>query len=966
MLQGTQSEKVEQFSTGLVTYPNFYILKAGQSPRCMDVRWDVGGSIAKRLGSIVLNSTALVSQATVTGFSPDSGGTLAVALTSYWKLDEGGGSRADSIDGNGLTDHNSTGSDTGKVSAAASFIAANSNYLSVPHNPTLGPGDANFTISGWFRLASTGILTVAGKRSSTSGQFEYWLHTTTANRLLWEVSSSNFAWNGSVLATSFGALSTATFYSFAAWHDASNNKIGVSVNLSVTTGSYTSAIRATSSPFTIGGITDGTVKGFDPDNGDDTAAAMQAYWNLDEASGSRLDQVTINHLADNNSVVGTAGIVNTGALFVAANSQFLSITSCDALRSGNRDWSLAGWFRVNDTTNTYSLVGKIPADAGNLVDKEYFLYFEPADKRIHVAVWRNTADLNTDFANVTTINQNTWYFAVAWRNTSSGMMFLQINNATINSAAITGSNTGNATFTLGATREGTVLYLDGAMDEWGFWAKIISTNDRTGLYNSGVGNTYVNRVGLYMNGRVDEVAFHGKVLTAQERSDLHNAGNGNSYNSATSRSGWGMFDFGATNIRWLTVAAGTGIYASSNRGVTFVSIATDRTSAYQSFERSKNVLIATSDSQQRVLYWAGSVGTFMLGMPLGSAPAAKYALDYQGFLFLMNDSGGKRRISYADNNIIPTSPWTSNFEIPSSADDEITGGVVLNRKAYISTKYLISKVSFVGGNPDFSEQTVKNFGFVPHTIKKVTYTDKGEVIIGLCWDKNVRIFDGAEELIISDAIQQNNNQSQVFLAGLSEDNITKCHAELDTLKQEYNLWIVMSPSSETTHRLCLNLRTGSWYPYLDRDGINAAVMADSANNRAMVGISRIGYVHHINTGNTDNGTAIDEYLESHFFTAEDPREVKKSHSMTLSFTPTSSGTIHYQDRTAFNRSFGPVRDKVPLTGAGTSLQTVKSIDVPLTQGVYQFKINSSASTANPWELNRTEFDSSLHGKGKAG
>ena len=33
--------------------------------------------------------------------------------------------------------------------------------------------------------------------------------------------------------------------------------------------------------------------------------------------------------------------------------------------------------------------------------------------------------------------------------------------------------------------------------------------------------------------------------------------------------GWAMYDFGATTLRWLVVAHGTGVSASTNLGVTF-------------------------------------------------------------------------------------------------------------------------------------------------------------------------------------------------------------------------------------------------------------------------------------------------------------------------------------------------------------------------------------------------------------
>src|SRR3990167_9442843 len=208
---------------------------------------------------------------------------------------------------------------------------------------------------------------------------------------------------------------------------------------------------------------------------------------------------------------------------------------------------------------------------------------------------------------------------------------------------------------------------------------------------------------------------------------------------------------------------GTSIYASSDRGVTFGIIATSRTQVPQYFERSKPYLIACSDTFDAVLYWAGSAATNMLSLATGSAPGAKYAVDFQGFLMLMNTASRKRGIYYADNNLITTDPWSNSFDLPSSFDDEITGPIILNKKLYVFTKFKVFRISYVGGNPDFSYQDVKEWGAVPRTIKKITLPEVGEVIIALGWDKKLRIFDGSEDEIISDSIDRSNNLSPISL-----------------------------------------------------------------------------------------------------------------------------------------------------------------------------------------------------------
>ena len=123
------------------------------------------------------------------------------------------------------------------------------------------------------------------------------------------------------------------------------------------------------------------------------------------------------------------------------------------------------------------------------------------------------------------------------------------------------------------------------------WNRVLTDAERADLYYGSSGNRFSTD---YANARIDEVGFWRKALSNQEVLDLWNAGNANTYNSVVSNAGWGIFDFGASNLRWLTVAAGTGILASSNRGIAWVAIATDRGADYQYFERSRSFLIATS------------------------------------------------------------------------------------------------------------------------------------------------------------------------------------------------------------------------------------------------------------------------------------------------------------------------------------------------------------------------------------
>ena len=429
--------------------------------------------------------------------------------------------------------------------------------------------------------------------------------------------------------------------------------------------------------------------------------------------------------------------------------------------------------------------------------------------------------------------------------------------------------------------------------------------------------------------------------------------------------GWAMYDFGATNLRWLVVAHGTGISASTNLGITFASIATTRTQSYQYFERSKNVLICTSDAYDQPLYWAGSGTTFAIALAVNSAPSCKYSINYQGFLILLNSSTRPRIFSYADEALQLTDAWTNNFDIPSSADDEITCAFVLSKRLYVSTRYKLYRVTFVGGNPDWSYLQIKDWGYVPRTVRKITLKE-GEVIVGMDWGRRIRIFDGSDDLIASDNIENNNNMCEFAIEKISYagSGLIVSHAEVDRNEQEYRLNIAIgATTTETTHAIVINGRTLAFYPYSNQQ-FQSTVMAESAGRTYLMACDRSGRIHTLNSGNRDIAVAINDVYDSPFLYARLPAAVSKSQDMDLFFTPTSSGTLIFQDRADFSSVFSPVKDRIPLVSTTSTTQIVKSIDIPSTHNVYQYRLSSSSNTADPWQLTRIDYYLNNMGIGK--
>lgn len=69
-------------------------------------------------------------------------------LIALWELDETSGTRVDAHAAYDLTDNNTVGSATGVLSNAASFVAANSEYLSLADDPAFDV-TSDFSVSVW-------------------------------------------------------------------------------------------------------------------------------------------------------------------------------------------------------------------------------------------------------------------------------------------------------------------------------------------------------------------------------------------------------------------------------------------------------------------------------------------------------------------------------------------------------------------------------------------------------------------------------------------------------------------------------------------------------------------------------------------------------------------------------------------------------------------------------------------------
>ena len=150
-------------------------------------------------------------------------------LTSYWKLDEASGTRADSIGSNNLTANGTggVGSTTGKLGNAAAFVGAESDYLSITDNTSISIGNNSCEFCLW--VYSSGSLASAVEIVSKRNDYIIQINAAGAFFTGWFGGAAK-------IATKSVALSINTAYFISAAFDKDTQEVSIDVNNSGTRG----------------------------------------------------------------------------------------------------------------------------------------------------------------------------------------------------------------------------------------------------------------------------------------------------------------------------------------------------------------------------------------------------------------------------------------------------------------------------------------------------------------------------------------------------------------------------------------------------------------------------------------------------------------------------------------------------------------------------------------------------------
>jgi hypothetical protein len=216
------------------------------------------------------------------------------------------------------------------------------------------------------------------------------------------------------------------------------------------------------------------------------ATSLISYWSLDEASGNALDAHGSNVLTDFTGAIGTAaGKVSGARDFEASSSQFFYCFSNASLICGDIDYTITCWVNLESkgSPTTRLLVCKYSA-----ANFEYAVIYDSGTDRF--AFYAGSGSTKVDANTLGSPSIATWYFIVSRYVASTNTISIQVNDGAVDSQGSITAVTGASNFMIGYRDDGGTSYMDGLIDEVGFWKRELTSGESTELYNAGSGRSY--------------------------------------------------------------------------------------------------------------------------------------------------------------------------------------------------------------------------------------------------------------------------------------------------------------------------------------------------------------------------------------------------------------------------------------------------------------------------------------------
>jgi hypothetical protein len=211
---------------------------------------------------------------------------------------------------------------------------------------------------------------------------------------------------------------------------------------------------------------------------------LTAWWSLDEASGNRADSHTnLITLAENGTVGSAVGKISNAASFAGNSSNYLE-SSATELRFSSTFY-IALWIYPTVNSGAQAYISRY-----DFTNSARSYYVGDSNGKFAILV-SNDGATGTINSHPLSFSTNTWYFLEAYYNAATDETGIAVNGGSFTTVSHTGGlfNPATTPVRVGQHPNGQQP-AQGRIDEIGIWNRILTTAERTELYNSGNGIAY--------------------------------------------------------------------------------------------------------------------------------------------------------------------------------------------------------------------------------------------------------------------------------------------------------------------------------------------------------------------------------------------------------------------------------------------------------------------------------------------
>lgn len=189
-------------------------------------------------------------------------------------------------------------------------------------------------------------------------------------------------------------------------------------------------------------------------------------------------------LTNNNSVGTTTGVVGTAATFTAASSQYLNHADDASLSTGDIDFTLQAWVYITTKTDFSTIIAKRESP-------EFVLVYRSSSDTFQAYFGANL--IGTSLPDNSAPALNTWALVHFWHDSVNNLIGISINAGTPVTASdnSAGFVDGNGTFNIGRD-PAFGQYWDGRINQVAMWKRVLTSDERTTLYNGGSGLAFTS------------------------------------------------------------------------------------------------------------------------------------------------------------------------------------------------------------------------------------------------------------------------------------------------------------------------------------------------------------------------------------------------------------------------------------------------------------------------------------------